>query len=85
MPFYVEKGVEFTNIYGDINEAFYRSLHTTFVNSLTVIRNENILADFEIRVNNIIKNTQNIGWGFHEALVEAWIDFYPIEDEETEG
>jgi hypothetical protein len=81
----LKKELNLRIFYGDINEAFYRSLHTTFVNSLTVIRNENILADFEIRVNNIIKNTQNIGWGFHEALVEAWIDFYPIEDEETEG
>mgnify|MGYP001201085764 CR=1 FL=1 len=84
MLFYVETGVEFTNAYGDINEAFYSSLKTTFKNSLTLMQKENILETFEIRVDKIIKNTSDIGWGFHESLVETWIDFYPIKDDETQ-
>src|SRR5690606_280852 len=34
MLFYVETGVKFTNDYGDVNETFYKSLATTFVDSL---------------------------------------------------
>ena len=82
MLFYVETGVKFTNDFGDINETFYKSLATTFVDSLTLMRKENLLDKFEDRVGKVIDDTSGIGWGFHDYLVQVWVDFYPTEDDE---
>lgn len=85
MLFYVETGVKFTNDFGDSNETFYRSLATTFVNSLTLMRKENLLDKFEDRVGKVVDDTSGIGWGFHDYLVQVWIDFYPTEDDEDDN
>jgi len=82
MLFYVETGVKFTNDFGDINETFYKSLETTFVGSLTLMRKENLLDKFEDRVGKVVDDTSGIGWGFHDYLVDVWIDFYPTDDDE---
>jgi hypothetical protein len=84
MLFYVETGVRFTNDYGDINEPFYKSLATTFYESLNLMEKENLLEKFEDRVDKVVDDTRGIGWGFHDYLVEVWISFYPAEDEENE-
>ena len=82
MLFYVETGVKFTNDFGDINDTFYKSLATTFVDSLTLMRKENLLDKFEDRVGKVVDDTSGIGWGFHDYLVQIWVDFYPTDDEE---
>lgn len=82
MLFYVETGVQFTNDFGDVNLTFYKSLATTFVDSLTLMRKENLLDKFEDRVGKVVFATNGIGWGFHDYLVQVWIDFFPTEDEE---
>jgi hypothetical protein len=81
MLFYVESGVKFTNDFGDVNEAFYNSLTTTFVDALKIMDKENLLSHFEERVEKIVNDTSGIGWGFHDYLVQVWFDFYPSDDE----
>ena len=83
MLFYVETGIKFTNDFGDINEQFYKSLATTFVDSLTLMKKENLLDKFEDRVGKVLDDTSGIGWGFHDYLVQVWVDFYPTEDDEN--
>ena len=80
MLFYVESGVKFTNDFGDVNEAFYNSLTTTFVDALKIMDKENLLSKFEERVEKIVDDTSGIGWGFHDYLVQVWFDFYPSND-----
>jgi hypothetical protein len=82
MLFYVETGVKFTNDYGDLNEQFYKSLATAFVESLTLMNKENLLYKFEDRVGTVVDDSRVIDWGFHNYLVQVWIDFYPTEDDE---
>ncbi len=82
MLFYVETGVHFTNDFGDINLTFYKSLATTFVDCLTLMRKENLLDKFEDRVGKVVFATNEIGWGFHDYLVQVWVDFFPTVDEE---
>jgi hypothetical protein len=82
MLFYVETGVKFTNDYGDIKEPFYKSLATSFFDSLTLMDKENLLEKFEDRVDKVVDDTSGIGWGFHDYLVEVWVSFYPTEDEQ---
>lgn len=81
MLFYVESGVKFTNDFGDVNEAFYNSLTTTFVDALKIMDKENLLHRFEKRVEKIVDDTSGIGWGVHDYLVQVWFDFYPSDDE----
>jgi hypothetical protein len=80
MMFYVESGVKFTNDFGDVNEAFYNSLTTTFVDALKIMDKENLLHRFEERVEKIVDNTRGIGWGVHDYLVQVWFDFYPSDE-----
>lgn len=84
MLFYVETGVEFTNLYGDVNESFYKSLATTFVDSLSLMQKEDLLDKYEKRVDKVVEHSSRIGWGFYDFLVQIWIDFYPIDDSDDE-
>ncbi len=76
MLFYVETGVKFTNDFGDIDEAFYSSIETTYVAALTLMRKENILDTFADRAGKVVSDTKGIGWGFHDYLGDVHADFY---------
>lgn len=82
MLFYVETGVKFTNDFGDIDEPFYKSLATTFVDSLTLMSKENLLNKFKDRVGKVVDDANGIGWGFYDYLFQVWLEFYPSEDDE---
>jgi Family of unknown function (DUF6155) len=76
MIFYVETGVEFTNEYGDIGESFYSSMESVFHQSLKLMSKEGILKEFETRAEKILKDTENIGWGFHDSMSYSFDEFY---------
>ncbi len=76
MLFYVETGVEFTNQYGDIEEAFYSSLESTYFAALTLMRKENLLDKFAVQARLIVSDTEGIGWGFHDSLSDVYTEFY---------
>ena len=75
MLFYVETAVQFTNDFGDINEAFYSSIGSTYLSSLTLMRKDNILKSFSERVKKVVKDTEDVGWGLHDYLLEIYFDF----------
>ncbi|MBP6826338.1 MAG: hypothetical protein KA165_07255 [Saprospiraceae bacterium] len=64
----VELGVQFTNDYGDMNEAFYRSVATAFERALKMIVAHKLEDHFEFRCQAIVRNTDDIGWGFGEEM-----------------
>ena len=76
MLFYVETGVKFTNDFGDIDESFYLSLEKAYVQALTLMKKENLLDKFADRASKVIKDTDGIGWGFHDYLADVYFDFY---------
>jgi len=76
MLFYVETGVKFTNDFGDIDENFYLSLQRTYVQALTLMKKENLLDRFADRASKVVKDTDGIGWGFHDFLANVYFDFY---------
>ena len=53
-------------------EAFYKSLHTSFDQAIKFISEKGILPDFTERINTIIKNVNDQEWynseGFNRAL-----------------
>lgn len=85
MLFYVEQGVDFTCSYGDINENFYSSMVKMFDQvAMECDRDEELYQEFSTRLRNVISNTEGIGWGFHEALVDCYyyIEWVHEEDED---
>lgn len=81
MLFYVATGVDFTNEFGDIDEGFYSSLESTFVAALKFIEKENLLGSFAEQVSIVVKETDGIGWGFHDYISEVYGKFYPDANE----
>jgi hypothetical protein len=75
--FYVETGVIFTNEFGDINEAFYSSMESTYVAALKLMKKENLLDRFADRTIKVVHDTRDIGWGFHDYLADVYSEFYP--------
>lgn len=76
MMYYVECGVEFTNDYGDINEGFYSSIESVFDDALKLIGKNGLYEAYEIRGSEILKETRNIGWGFHDSLSDSYYEIY---------
>ncbi|WP_019864177.1 DUF6155 family protein [Methylovulum miyakonense] len=65
---YVESGVIFTNEYGDIDEPFYNSMESMYQSTLKHLLKAQIFADFEDRLLAVLKDTRDMGWGFHDSL-----------------
>jgi hypothetical protein len=76
MLFYVETGIRFTNNFGDINEAFYNSLSSTFSTALKLAHKEGILEQFEQRASDIFESSENFGWGFGYSVSEIYFNYY---------
>lgn len=80
MIYYVENGVEFTNVFGDIDERFYSSMEKMFETALDYIFANKLEVSFEARCKAIVDDTRGIGWGFHDYLAEVYYESYGIED-----
>ena len=74
--YFVENGVELTNAYGDIDEAFYSSMENTYTRALDLMYKNLILDKFQDRANMIVEDTINIGWGFHDNLADTYYQYY---------
>lgn len=75
MLFYVETGVEFTNSYGDIDEKFYISMEGMYEQVVQLIVKENLVNEFYERCHDIVKDTNGIGWGFHDQLTSIFYEY----------
>jgi len=76
MMCYVESGVEFTNDFGDINEAFYSSIESVFSDAIKLIDKNGFHGKYKMRAREILKGTENIGWGFHDSLSDFYYEIY---------
>jgi len=76
MLYYVECGVEFTNNYGDINESYYASLAKVYRDSLDLIYKNSLYKTFKVKARNIVNNSENIGWGFADAVSNLYLDTF---------
>jgi hypothetical protein len=88
LVYFVEQGVACTREYGDIHAQFYSSLESAFVEAITLIReseDEQIIEKFRPRLREIVADTVNIGWGFHDYLQDVFYNEYPEEQEEAKS
>jgi hypothetical protein len=82
MLFYVECGVKFTNEYGDIDERFYNSMASVYVNACQFIHKNNLESKFHPRALAIVTDTSDLGWGFHDYLGDIYYQFFGDFDDE---
>jgi hypothetical protein len=76
MLYYVESGIEFTNQFGEIDEAFYNSLESVYLSTLKLLKKENLLDFFADRFAKVLVNTSGIGWDFHDNLCIMYDNYY---------
>ena len=85
MLHYVECGIEFTNTYGDINEAFYYSIESMFadfVRALNGLDSEAYYKRNADRIKEMCLSTDCVGWGFIEEMMNIYYEIQWLEVEE---
>ena len=85
MLFCVECGVEFTNMYGDINEAFYYSIESMFADFVRVLNNLDSEAYYNRnadRIKEMCLSTDCVGWGFPEEMMNIYYEIQWHEEED---
>ncbi len=73
---YVEIGVEFTREFGDINEAYYSSIESVYADSMKLIAKNGLHELFKLRADDVLKKTENMGWGVHDSLCDLYYETY---------
>jgi GNAT superfamily N-acetyltransferase len=69
---FVEEGTEFTVEFGDINEAFYRSLESVLGEVVERLRTEHadLYPQFRDRICHLRDDGRGIGWGYGDYVQE---------------
>jgi hypothetical protein len=79
MTFFVEQGNAFTLEYGDMDESFYGALNLMYrraiekVCSLPAVHRD----AFKGRLEAIMRSSDSIGWGYHDALRDDYYSAFP--------
>lgn len=81
MCFYVEMGVQFTNDYGDIDEAFYNAIANAFQSALKYISDNSLEQRFKERCQKL-KSESCEGWGFYDEMSEIYYNYYSSEEDD---
>ncbi len=76
MIFYVENGVQYSECYGDIYEQFYLSMESMYKKAIKFIIDNNLQNKYKKRCLSIIKNTKDMGWGFHDELCNIYYSYF---------
>lgn len=81
---YVECGVEYTNMYGDIDEAFYHSIESMFADFVRVLNgldSESYYQRNADRIKKMCLSTDCVGWGFPEEMMNIYYEIQWLEEE----
>ena len=71
--YFVECGTKFTNMYGDIDEGFYNVVCDIYHDVIeSVSGDKTLFQKWNDRLVNIVQESNGIGWGFHDYLVEKY-------------
>lgn len=85
MLHYVECGVEYTNMYGDIDEAFYYSIESMFADFVRVLNgldSESYYQRNADRIKKMCLSTDCVGWGFIEEMMNIYYEIQWLEEED---
>jgi len=78
MLLHVERGTQFTNDFGDIDEPFYIALETMLGNIVDLLFGspdaKALYAQFENRFDRLERSASDIGWGYGDTVNEMICD-----------
>lgn len=78
MLLHVERGTQFTNDFGDIDEPFYIALETMLGNIVDVLFEspdaKALYAQFGSRLNRLERSASGIGWGYGDTVSDMVSD-----------
>jgi len=79
MLHYVETGNRFTVEWGDIDERFYDNVISMCYKAAKKIMTlpETKQEEYRDRLEHLADSSGNIGWGYHEELVEIFLETFP--------
>ena len=81
--YFVGCGTEFTNTYGDIDERFYQSLCDAFFDVANAASgDQELFEEWEDRLRRIVVDSEEIGWGFHDFIVEEYYNIPWVDEDE---
>ncbi len=78
MIYYAEMGVKFTNNYGDIDEPFYASIENMYEKAAVYVSERELKDRFVERFKKMAEETDGIGWGFHDTLVDIYLEHFNL-------
>ncbi|MBL4650403.1 MAG: hypothetical protein JKY03_11795, partial [Aureispira sp.] len=67
-----EMMLEFTIAYGDIDEAFYNSLESSYEQACKLIKSETLQVEYQIYCQELVGKANNFGWGVYEGLEDSF-------------
>ena len=82
MLFYVEEGVTCARSYGNLDLPVYQSLASVYRSAAELVSEINDPAQIEAfkpRFQAIIRDTREIGWGFHDGLIDIYTNVLPTD------
>ena len=72
MLFYIEQGCEYTVTFGDMWEQYYITLENNFDKAMTFIFMNGLLTQYYERIEKLLENANNCGWGFYDTLSDIY-------------
>lgn len=63
-----EMMLEYTIAYGDIDEAFYNSLETSYEQACKLIQSEKLQMEYKVYCQELVGKANNFGWGVYDGL-----------------
>ena len=83
MVYYVECGNQLTVDYGDIDEKFYNSLESMFIDVLKILMEskQETIDKYLPRLRNLVGKAKGIGWGYYDNMSDYLFEAFGPEDE----
>ena len=72
MLFYIEQGCEYTVTFGDMWEQYYTTLENNFDKTMKFIFIHGLLIQYYDRIEKLLGNVSNCGWGFYDTLSDIY-------------
>lgn len=82
MIFFVECGTRCTLEYGDMWEEYYDSLELMFRKAAETLRemDDKTIQEFLPRLEKLVRDTDGMGWGYHDGLADSLLQEFPDAD-----
>jgi len=64
--------IEYTSNYGDIDEAFYNSLGSSYEEACKMIKRESLVKEYRTYCRQLLNETYHFGWGLYDDLKSSY-------------